>query len=233
MGCDIHFYVERRENNRWVSCDEWVQDPDETNQTVPHEKSFYTGRNYDLFAILAGVRNGSGFAGVDTGDGFRPIVAPRGLPDDVTDLVRAVSDNCGVDGHSHSHVTVSELLAYDWTQTTNKRGWVGSVEFERWSRWGRKRGESPSSWAGGVGGSGVDHITVQEMDRRIGELKAQFPNRAEFEDRLKARYGSTYCHAQWAITYARAASVFLVDSLTRLMRLGMPDDVRIVFWFDN
>ena len=37
-----------------------------------------------LFAILAGVRNGYGFAGCDTGDGFRPIAPPRGLPGDVS-----------------------------------------------------------------------------------------------------------------------------------------------------
>jgi hypothetical protein len=37
----------------------------------PYEKR--SGRNYDLFAILADVRNWRGFAGVD-----------RGLPEDVT-----------------------------------------------------------------------------------------------------------------------------------------------------
>jgi len=29
-------------------------------------------RNYDLFAILANVRNGHGFAGIKTGGGIRP-----------------------------------------------------------------------------------------------------------------------------------------------------------------
>src|SRR5215469_11787636 len=33
----------------------------------------YGWRNYDLFAILAGVRNGSGFGGCDTGDPVVPI----------------------------------------------------------------------------------------------------------------------------------------------------------------
>lgn len=53
----------------------------------------YHGRNYDVFAILADVRNGRGFAGIETGDGFVPILgfgeaALRGLPDDLSPELR-------------------------------------------------------------------------------------------------------------------------------------------------
>lgn len=53
----------------------------------PGDPPFKTGkpfdnRNYDLFAALADVRNGVGFAGVKTGKAIEPIAMPRGIPDD-------------------------------------------------------------------------------------------------------------------------------------------------------
>jgi hypothetical protein len=44
-----------------------------------------SARNYDWFAILADVRNGRGFAGVSTGEGFNVTAMPKGLPDDISD----------------------------------------------------------------------------------------------------------------------------------------------------
>lgn len=67
MGTDIHLFVETRVNGVW-----------ELRSDAPR----FSGRNYNEFAILAGVRNGTGFAGCDT-DGFAPIAEPRGLPDDM------------------------------------------------------------------------------------------------------------------------------------------------------
>ena len=69
MGCDIHLYVERKVPGiGWVS----LEDPNEHYNGL-------TNRNYSIFAILANVRNGRGFAGIVTGTGFNPISEPRGL----------------------------------------------------------------------------------------------------------------------------------------------------------
>lgn len=62
MGCDIHVHVELKIDGVWE-----------------HYSSPYVWRNYGLFGLLAGVRG--------YGD-FDPIVAPRGLPDDITKLTR-------------------------------------------------------------------------------------------------------------------------------------------------
>jgi hypothetical protein len=137
MGCDIHFYVQKQMNCVWVSADRWepnkyADDEGEPKLAIPYEKRFYSGRNYDLFGILADVRNGRGFAGLDTGDGFVPIDDPRGLPVDVSEPVKADSDRWDGDGHSHSWFTVAELLAYDWTQTTKHRGYLPAAKFWRW-----------------------------------------------------------------------------------------------------
>ena len=47
-------------------------------------------RDYNSFAVLGDVRNGLGFAGVKTGEGFNYITARRGLPDWLE-----IEDDCG------------------------------------------------------------------------------------------------------------------------------------------
>ena len=81
MGCDIHFYVEKwsdeevtegpidisdkrdslisnvlklKREYRWISVDKWYRDE---GYWTNYGNSFYSGRNYELFAKLADVRN--------------------------------------------------------------------------------------------------------------------------------------------------------------------------------
>lgn len=221
MGCDIHLYVERRVNGRWESADTWTpneyytpgEDDGERPITVKYEDRFYTSRNYDLFAMLANVRNGHGFAGIKTGDGFIPITAPRGLPEDVCNEVRAESDAWGDNGHSHSWLTVAELDAYDWQQTTQHQGVVDALNYYIWKHEGK-----PRSWAGGVTGPRIEHVTNEEM-----ELATQ------------QAWGTDGLHTlvTWRETYAQSVRMFLDQTMPRLRALGRPEDVRIVFWFDN
>lgn len=114
MGCDIHFHVEKKdENGKWISADKWTVDPwgddDPDYIDVKREDSFYHDRNYLLFGILAHVRDRS----------VTPISSPRGLPKDVSPEVKKRSDDYGADGHSHSWLTLAELLAYDWDVAMN------------------------------------------------------------------------------------------------------------------
>src|SRR5689334_25156479 len=81
MGCDIHFYVEKHVGGRWVTADAWK--PSEYGDYMDCEE-MYRDRCYNLFAILADVRNGYGFAGCETGKGFTVIAQPRGLPSDMS-----------------------------------------------------------------------------------------------------------------------------------------------------
>ena len=217
MGCDIHLYVEVRENGEWKSADRWYNNPEESSLT----EEFYDGRNYDLFGILANVRNGRGFAGIKTGEGFNPISEPRGLPPDVSSLVKAVSDRWNGDGHSHSYFTVAELLAYDWTQVSCLQGWVNGPTFAEWNRWGRSHGQSPKTCCGMVTGPNIEHISTKEMEKRLRET----------ED--NASLFHTYCLAEWTEPYYKAAGSFISETMPRLWHLGKPEDVRIVFWFDN
>lgn len=235
MGCDIHFYVERKQDGRWVSADKWTPDEYEGAEpkplTVAYGDHLYDDRSYDTFAILANVRNGRGFADVDTGDGFIPICEPRGLPDDMSPELVGEAERCLE--HTPSWLTVAELLAYDWTRTTNKRGWLSGVEFEEWSRCKRTHGEGPDNWCGSVSGGMTEHVTIEGMDRALADLREKFPDKHAFRDALTMRLGQTYCPVQWTRTYAEAAQGFLIKCLPKLLRLGSPEDVRCVFWFDS
>lgn len=232
MGCDIHLYAEQKNGTGWVTADEWKVDEDEPGRMeVPCDSRFYSGRNYNLFSILADVRNGHGFAGIDTGDGY-PIAPPRGLPDDVTPEVKTESDGWGRDGHSHSWLTLQELLAYDWTQTSLIRGVLSAREFVDWDRWGRQRGEAPKNWCGSISGGVVKNIAGPQLAVACEGLKVF--HHKELEAAIRDRgLSDTYAPFHWEQPYYRVTSGFWSEAIPRLLRLGDPADVRIVFWFDN
>lgn len=219
MGCDIHLYVETKQEGIWKSADEWITEDDYVS--VPYEKSFYDGRNYDLFAILANVRNGRGFMGIKTGEGFNPISLPKGLPVDVSAEVAKSSEQWNGDGHSHSWFTVAELLAYDWTQITINQGWINGPQYAYW-RW--NKAEPPESSCGLVRGTNVKQVSEEDMDKLVKDCQND-----DYSSLV-----STYCLITWQTTYAAAAGCyFWTTTMPKLFRLGNPENVRIVFWFDN
>jgi len=92
MGCDIHGFLEYRYANDkswWDMC------------TIPDD------RNYDLFGILAGVRNYVNAT---------PISKPKGIPEDASYRVKDGIKDWGVDGHSHSWLTWKEIKEYNWAE---------------------------------------------------------------------------------------------------------------------
>lgn len=232
MGCDIHLFVEVRKNGKWTSANKWTNKYG--RMSVACEDCFYNGRNYDLFAILANVRNGRGFAGCDTGDGFVPIAEPKGLPDDVTKEVADESSFWGSNGHSHSHFTVKELLDYDWTQVANHRGIVTPEEFRSWSRYKRGEGKGPELWCGGVGGRDTQILSMAEMDELIKKIEAESNGDKNLYKNLWDHHmEDKWARIQWSEPYYDSVRNFLSQTIFKLLRLGKPEDVRIVFWFDN
>lgn len=226
MGCDIHFFVERKTDQGWEQVpgrEEYVDWVSPKDGTEFKSTSWYSGRNYNLFAMLADVRNGYGFAGVDTGDPLIPIDEPRGLPADVCSAIREEHTEWDLDAHSASWFTLAELLAVDWKgKEIVHRGWVSPAGFLEW-----KENGHPSSWSGGISGGGIQHVDAIEMQRLIdsGEAKQPGPFGAKY-----------YCQVQWVTTWAEAVgeheSGFL-GTLEAMKLLGDPEDVRAVFWFDN
>lgn len=228
MGCDIHFYVEKREGDRWVSADTWKVDPRWPDEG-PSCKEFYSDRNYNLFAILANVRNGYGFAGCETGEGFTWIADPRGLPTDLSPELNAYAKR-HMD-HTPSHLLLSEVLAFDWTQTATLYGTINGPGRLAWSDYARERGDPPREWCGGVSGPKIEHTTPELLDQRIAQLREQ--GWQGLKERVAASLENVYARYSWTSSYGRCCKEFWSDTIPKLLRVGRPEDVRLVFWFDS
>lgn len=156
MGTDIHGVFQRYDPavSKWLDV----------------ASTYDEDRDYQLFAVLADVRNGYGFAGLKTGEPVAPIALPRGYPDDfevvcdehpVTDaahlapyqlkyrepgepLVKWMGD------HTHSWLSGREMLNWHKTApTVLKRGIVSRTAYEAWDRVSR-----PEAYCGGISGPG-------------------------------------------------------------------------------
>lgn len=110
MGCDIHAFLEYK-NNDGVWEDANIFEFDNYDQAF-QIMDVYDGRDYELFAVLANVRNDNG---------NRPISEPRGVPDDVSGNIKEEIKKWDCDGHSHSYYTLRELLDYTKPKKKLKR----------------------------------------------------------------------------------------------------------------
>lgn len=151
MGTDIHGRIQKR-----YSADQKYEDIGEIEGD----------RNYRVFAMLAGVRNGFGFAGVSTHVPLEPISEPRGLPDDLGERteyfgnteVKTVFSEDDFGDHSFSWVTLTEIINWaGWDKTLEQRGYV---ELPEWKRM-QETGTDPENWCGDVSGSGVRKVSAE------------------------------------------------------------------------
>lgn len=172
MGCDIHMFLEvkrypyqdiNREKGVWISKDKWSIEPDyvlypEDNYKryrVDYDDLIYKGRNYYLFSVLANVRNYNN---------FEYISKPKGLPIDISKEVKEESDYWGSDGHSHSYLSLRELLFYNWNKEITAYDMYGSEERAR-----KELGDKIISlYPNGVFGCKVEYKEV------IGETMLEF-----------------------------------------------------------
>lgn len=234
MGCDIHLYTEVRRKkagkSSWVSTDKWTRDED----GIQHAAQIWRDRNYDTFAVLADVRNGIGFAGVKTGGKLEPISQPRGLPKDVSTQVAAEYRSWEGDAHSMSWHTLAQLLAYDWTQEIVKTGYVNGPTYANWSGYAKANGGSPREWCGDVSGPQTVKITEEKLLELIAETRAAYPDYTNAERFIESNLSRTYVRLSWKQPLYKRCSAFLSEAIPQLLRLDKdPNNVRIVFWFDN
>jgi len=93
MGCDIHMFLERKR----ATDTKWHADPYHHGSDAEYSDSpleLPSGRSYELFTYLAGVRGWGG-------------PPPRGIPPDVSARVQEIIDYWGSDGHSHSYISIN------------------------------------------------------------------------------------------------------------------------------
>jgi hypothetical protein len=205
MGTDVHAVWQAKKDGKWVDIEsKWEQN-----------------RHYFLFAWLADVRNGFGFAGIPTHDPIKPISKPRGYPQDfnaeddyyLVACVEAIDPRrrewlepdeapaAWLGDHSHSWLTADEILAAERPHNIRKDGVLTLDEYKAWDKV-----SEPDSWSGGVMGRGL----VTSMPSEIGPE-------------------TTHVQVSW-IRQEDGLDYF-VDEVRRLKELH--GEVRLVFGFDS
>lgn len=240
MGTDIHMACEVRRNGKWelvkdkVFKNSWYV-PDSKYSFQQDEFTYipYDSRCYNLFAILANVRNGLGFAGIKIGEPFNPISTPKGYPDDMCEELNRDVNNEYEEGafdnrptlsgdHSGSWLTLKELLDYDWEQTHRDYGCVNEDTYRDYIM----KGIHPESWSGNVSGPSIVHISEKEMVDLIQERYARKGDKQYY----------THCYFT-PKTYKDASGGFYDDVIPVLQTLipdgGTAEDVRLIFDFDS
>lgn len=115
MGCDIHLHTEVKVNGKWL-----------------HYGAPSIARWYSLFEKMAGVR----------GQQVNAIAAPKGLPDDISDLTALEFKRWEGDAHSMSWLSVEEIAQLeDWYKEATKDAKEYTYPEKQWgylfsSSWG-------------------------------------------------------------------------------------------------
>lgn len=203
MGTDIFMHVEYKldEKNQWLCGDYFVLSP--SGQTTPEYNlvEFFGNRNYTLFAVLANVRNYGNTEYIDE---------PRGLPADVSDFVKDDYERSEFISHSHSYVTLQELIDFHKQGHPLKRSGVISPEAQRQL----DAGILPDSWCQGTNQVGWERREWEEENNVLVPLIEKLKERA---DELNLIYGF----------YWNSGNVE-----SRKLAYEKSANIRIVFWFD-
>jgi len=180
MGCDIHIFVERKKNDKWVHytgkhfSSVWGHAKEEK------DNSPFDWRSYSMYGFLAGVRHSY----------IKPIKEPiYTIPDDTSEYVKKEFERWDGDGHSHSFLTARELLEFDYNQDLREP----NDDFSTNSR------------------------------KVLFEKKAHRKNTDFDEEEIDKTY----------YDFLGGPDSMFFTHVKELAELGEPDDVRIVFWFDN
>lgn len=225
MGTDIHMACEIRRDGKWCTLKERVfknawfrEDSDYEPFTHEFTEVPYDSRCYNLFGMLADVRNGTGFAGCRIGEPFVPISKPKGLPKDMCkDTDEYISHE-----HTASYLTLTELERYAWTRLHRNYGVVEEGQYRDYVM----RGNNPEDWCGDVCGPGIVYLKEPEMVDLIMGKRERKPGETYY----------TACYFK-PKTYAECSGGFYDEVIPVLRSLvpagGTSDDVRIVFDFDS
>jgi hypothetical protein len=208
MGCDIHFYVEREVNGSWVG----AQCPQSTLPSWSSEKrrsSWYLGRSYILFGVLAGVRS----------NWLPTPIKVRGMPDKVSPLIKKEADKWKGDAHSHSYITLEELICFE-TLTAEQSLYLNLEDYRSF-----KKDRNNFYLTKGLFEPKEENIiSVEEMER-VSNLIA-FSN----DDKYKQKY------VKITDQFPLVAFIkeFWDQCIPEMKKLHKdPSKVRCVFWFDN
>lgn len=178
MGCDIHSFLEVRKDGKWeVAGEVFPLSGFDLEWSLSRGRGTHTShpfnwRSYGMFGFLANVRNYSHVPCIQ-----EPTFK---IPEDVSPEIEGMREEYAGDYHSHSHLTLRQLIEYDYDQ-------------KFWDRRVTKQ-TGPNSWTG----AGL-------AEEREGETIV-----------LRDFLGKHF-----------------FEQIEIMKTLGDPDEVRVIFWFDN
>lgn len=159
MGCDIHVCVEilRTVNNteEWFNYDHFRYNPyfseDDPDEEELEHVPIYSDRDYLLFTRLCGVREYSLIRTIQLcahGEEFsyqetKKASEPKGIPDDCSKITKGIIERWGSDGHSHSYLTLKEIIDYIDSKPPKKHeGFLSDRQVASLAK-----GDDPDSWS--------------------------------------------------------------------------------------
>lgn len=223
MGSDIHYNFQKKQGDEWVDLD--LDKSSELVETETgwrfKEKQFRINRHYQLFAVLADVRNGFGFAGCITGIPVVPISMPRGLPDDVEEERYDEDEDCWYNDygdHSFSWLLGSEML--EWWENAPTVTKIGILTLEDFLNWDGKS-EYEGSWCGGIGGPDIHVYDTLEKDDAWIIRNFDFKQYSHI----------THVRTSWQVDLKNELSYFFDGMIKPLV--DEYGEIRFVFGFDS
>jgi hypothetical protein len=109
MGCDIHAFAEKRnEDGKWVLV----------------KRDIFDFRSYGNFAFLAGVRNYSAIT---------PIAPARGFPTTACAEASHSYESWGCDAHTPSWLMMKDLIEFDYSAQMEDRRYTKQLSSNSWT----------------------------------------------------------------------------------------------------
>jgi len=217
MGCDIHSLGQVKKNGKWISKIARVGGDD---------------RDYDSFAVLANVRNGSGFAGVETGEGWPFMSEPKGLPSDLDINDEYVSvptwywcfdkekkepqDELWMGDHSHSYHTLAEIEEFVESKLPKTYRKTGIIDKQMFLDIQEGKLDTPTSWCGGLYSKTAKIVSVEDVHK-----------------------SDDYTHVKYYWEQSTMDCLYFLDkAITAMRELAKEegvshDEIRLVFGFDS
>lgn len=241
MGTDIHYVFQKKTEDvegkeQWETLnldqDMHVKDADYSNITYGE---YYISRYYLLFAVIAGVRNGFGFAGSYRHEPLVPIAEGRGLPEGITsdsfdDVSYGVygygyvtenklkSERYDLGDHSFNWLLGSEIL--DWFSTDRHIEQVGIIDRTEYDEWYDNGCGQPESYSSGVFGGIVELYDESNSDDLSFKLVRMF----------KQYQNVTHVRVKWKESINESLSEFK-DMIQKLV--DQHGEIRMVMGFDS
>jgi hypothetical protein len=207
MGCDIHGYIEVRKYDMW---DEW--------DACLDIKSII-GRNYDMFALLFGVRNYGKYI---------PLAKERGLPSNASEEATKDYEEWGMNAHGSSWITWEEIQNIKWmekgTELANRVYCYRKGE-ENWFQ--------SFLWSSELNGEDYEILNRGESFERNGIVYKR--NVISMEDAISGDWQCLFDIMKRIDELHKASTrdINTVESVNSPVVYRANPRIRLVVWFDN